>query len=168
MPAGDGLPVLYCVFKETLTDRQTWLSASARLLCAAAAHQQATAGQKRSKPSTSFTPVTRQQPHLSATCLAALCSAINEDGLLQLPDGYDEARPAQHQQLARNDDFRSFVLRSCCNLLEGAQGAAAASALLQPHHGGGSSSSSAIGPAADEVLVLGPALFQVFKVRREL
>jgi hypothetical protein len=56
------------------------------------------------------------------------------------------------------------VLRSCCNLLEGAQGAAAASALLQPHQGGSSSSS----PAADEVLVLGPALFQVFKVRREL
>jgi hypothetical protein len=56
------------------------------------------------------------------------------------------------------------VLRSCCNLLEGAQGAAAASALLQPHQGGSSSGSS---PAADEVLVLGPALFQVLKVRRK-
>jgi hypothetical protein len=134
-------------------------------------HRQAPAGQKRGKPSPSFTPVTRQQPHLSATCLAALCTAINEDGLLQLPDGYDESRPAHHQQLARNDDFRSFVLRSCCNLLEGAAGAAAASALLQPHQqgAGGSGSSgaggAAVGPAADEVLVLGPALFQVFKVR---
>jgi hypothetical protein len=63
------------------------------------------------------------------------------------------------------------VLRSCCNLLEGAQGTAAASVLLQPHQGGGSSSSSgaaaAGATAADGVLVLGPALFQVFKVRRQ-
>jgi hypothetical protein len=137
-------------------------------------HRQATAGQKRSKPSASFTPVTKQQPHLSAACLAALCTAINEDGLLQLPYGYEEDRPAHHQQLARNDDFRSFVLRSCCNLLEGAQGSAAASALLQPQGAGSSSSAgggdaaagACSGPAADEVLVLGPALFRVFKVHR--
>lgn len=139
---------------------------------------QGTAGQKRSKPSSSFTPVTRQPANLSASCLATLCMAIVDDGLLPLPSNYDITLPNWHMQLARDHAFRSFVLRSCSNLLEGAQSAAAATAMLQLESPSGPASAAAaasgdgsrsgagapVAPAADEVLVLGPALFQVIKV----
>lgn len=90
-----------------------------------------TAGQKRPRPSDSFVPVHKQRPRFSASCLAQLCTAIANDGLLPLPDSYDVSKPDHHAQLAKETGFRACVLRSCASLLEDAQAAAASALLLQ-------------------------------------
>jgi hypothetical protein len=89
------------------------------------------AGQKRQRPSDSFVPVHKQRPRFSAACLAQLCIAIANDGLLPLPDSYDVSKPDHHAQLAKETGFRACVLRSCASLLEDAQAAAASALLLQ-------------------------------------
>lgn len=135
-------------------------------------HQTSTAvGHKRSRPSDGFTPVHKQRPRFSPACLAQLCAAVVDDGLMQLPSSYDVTKPDHHAQLAREAGFRACVLRSCSALLEDAQAAAASAMLLQDGAqegsgaGAGSASGSASAPAAAEVLELGPALFKVAKVR---
>lgn len=55
---------------------------------------------------------------------------------------------------------RSFVLRSCANLLEDAQSSAASAALLDPK------GETTAAPAVAEVLQLGPVLVKVVKVGR--
>jgi hypothetical protein len=120
------------------------------------------AGQKRAKPSDGFVPVHKQRPRFSAACLAQLCNAIVDDGLMQLPSSYDVSNPDQHAQLAREAGFRACVLRSCASLLEDAQAAAASALLMQ--EGGPAEGTAA--PAAVEVLELGPALYKVAKVKQ--
>lgn len=119
------------------------------------------AGQKRPRPSDSFVPVHKQRPRFSAACLAQLCSAIMDDGLMQLPSSYDVSKPDHHAQLARETGFRACVLRSCASLLEDAQAAAASALLLQD---GERREGEGPAPAAAEVLELGPALVKVTKV----
>lgn len=63
----------------------------------------------------------KQRPRFSAPCLAQLCMAIVDDGLMQLPSSYDVSNPDHHAQLAREMGFRACVLRSCTSLLEDAQ-----------------------------------------------
>jgi len=87
-------------------------------------------GSKRSRPDSTFTPVHKRTPQLSADCLASLCAAIADDGLLQLPASYDVNQPNYHVELAREAGFRGFVLRSCANLLESVQATAVSQALL--------------------------------------
>lgn len=117
-------------------------------------------GQKRAKPSDAFTPVHKQRPRFSAACLAQLCTAIVDDGLMQLPSSYDVSGGDNHVELARDAGFRACVLRSCASLLEDAQAAATSALLLQD---GGKAEGGSV-PAAAEVLELGPALFKVAKV----
>lgn len=126
-----------------------------------------TAGQKRPRPSDSFIPVHKQRPRFAAACLAQLCTAIVDDGLMQLPSNYDVSNPDHHAQLAKEAGFRACVLRSCASLLEDAQAAAASALLLQ---GGDAERDEDKGPApaAAEVLELGPALYKVARVRHRL
>jgi hypothetical protein len=119
------------------------------------------AGQKRPRPSDSFIPIQKQRPRFSASRLAQLCTAIVDDGLMQLPSSYDASNPDHHAQLARETGFRACVLRSCASLLEDAQAAAASALLLQEKD------AKQAGCAATEVLELGPALYKVARVSND-
>lgn len=43
---------------------------------------------------------------MTASCLALLCNAVVDDGLLQLPDDADVTLVNHHVQLARDANFR--------------------------------------------------------------
>lgn len=78
-----------------------------------------------------------RKPAFSIICLSKLCTAVLEDGLVTCvaaagQNGGEEADGglSNHTSLSRDPRFRSFVLRSCCNLLEGCRASLAVDAVL--------------------------------------